>query len=105
MEAIAALVEAEALPLITGGGGGSPRELELIVEIATKWYVLYALHRLTLPLTDSDAVTSGKRAMHRRRLPVAAYDTVWHGLLYTTYTYRTTAPFHFLSCSSFHLYV
>ena len=38
MEGIEALlVEAEALPLVNGGGGGSPRELQLIVELATKW--------------------------------------------------------------------
>ena len=38
MESIEALlVEAEALPLVNGGGGGSPRELQLIVELATKW--------------------------------------------------------------------
>ena len=38
MEGIEALLaEAEALPLINGGGRGSPRELQLIVELATKW--------------------------------------------------------------------
>ena len=38
MEGIEALlVEAEALPLVKGGGRGSPRELQLIVELATQW--------------------------------------------------------------------
>ena len=38
MEGIEALlVEAEALPLVSGGGRGSPRELQLIVELATQW--------------------------------------------------------------------
>ena len=38
MEGIEALlVEAEALPLVNGGGKGSPRELQLIVELATQW--------------------------------------------------------------------
>lgn len=30
------LVEAEALPLVNGEGGGSPRELELIAELVKR---------------------------------------------------------------------
>ena len=33
------LVEAEALPLVNGEGGGSPRELELIAELVKRAYV------------------------------------------------------------------